>query len=145
VLDAVKKRSRTAHALMMSSEVESLEGNLLTLSFKTPTLATRFANDVADFVTEALTEVVGLELKVKATAAGGAPVGGSSGGSSASPYPASAPAAPPAPAVEDEPDEVDLTDSDDVEGSSVVDPADAALALLKDSLGGQVIGEIDAS
>jgi DNA polymerase-3 subunit gamma/tau len=149
VLDAVKKRSRTAHALMMSSQVESLEGNLLTLSFKTPTLATRFANDVADFVTEALTEVVGLPLKVKATTGNGAPAGGSSGGSAAgsgpTPYPSSAPAAPSAPAAEDEPDEVDLTDSEEIESTPAVDPADAALALLKDSLGGQVIGEIDAS
>jgi DNA polymerase-3 subunit gamma/tau len=145
VLDAVKKRSRTAHALMMSSQVDSLEGNVLTLSFKTPTLANRFANDVADFVTEALTEVVGLELKVKATTGDGAAVGGPTGGSAASPYPASAPTAAAATSIEDEPDEVDLTDSEDVEGAPVVDAADAALALLKDSLGGQVIGEIDAS
>jgi DNA polymerase-3 subunit gamma/tau len=147
VLDAVKKRSRTAHALMMSAHVESLEGNVVTLSFKTATLATRFANDVADFVTEALSEVVGLDLKLRATSAGGAPVGGPTAGvGAASPYPSStAPAEAPMPAADDEPDEVDLTDSEELESSPAVDPADAALSLVKDSLGAQVIGEIDAS
>jgi len=137
VLDAVKQRSRTAHALMLSSQIESLEGATLTLSFKTPTLATRFANDVADFVSEALNEVVGVELKVRAT----------SGDPSA--------AEPARPSVtrtavpDPEPDEIDITGVEDDSADSVSaadeDPADAALSLVKESLGGQVIGEMDQS
>jgi len=141
VLDAVKQRSRTAHALMMSSQIESLDGLVLTLSFKTPTLATRFANDVADFVTEALREVVGLDLKVRATTGDGSPPPPTT---APAPAPgASEPAAPVAPVSSEnlEPDEIDL--SDEVESAAAGDPADAALALAQDILGGQVIGEID--
>jgi DNA polymerase-3 subunit gamma/tau len=135
VLDAVKTRSRTAHALMMSSQVESLAGTTLTLSFKTPTLATRFANDVADYVTEALTEVVGVKLTVRATSEGGAAPVDRAAGVTREP---AAPVAPPA-----DPDEIDLSDSDDVEAAG--DASDAALALLQEGLGAQVIGEIDNS
>jgi DNA polymerase-3 subunit gamma/tau len=139
VLDAVKQRSRTAHALMLSSQIESLDDRTLTLSFKTPTLATRFANDVADFVTEALTEVLGIEVKVKA-------VSGEGGTPPASAPEAAAPtrsAATPVHEPEPEPDEIDI--SDDADGAAVVDPSDAALALVKEGLGAQVIGEIDGS
>jgi DNA polymerase-3 subunit gamma/tau len=155
VLDAVKVRSRTAHALMMSSQIESLEDRTLTLSFSTPTLATRFANDVADFVVEALTEVVGVKLVVKTTSGGtqvgrptsGGPAAASGGGATTT---SAAPPAPPTVAVidleaaaehadPDPDDEVDLAG----DGASYRDPADVALELLKDNLGAQVIGEID--
>jgi DNA polymerase-3 subunit gamma/tau len=131
VLDAVKLRSRTAHALMLSSQIESLEDRTLTLSFKTPTLATRFANDVADFVVEALKEVVGIDLALRTTTSDAAAPG------------AAAPGGRPAPEVssDPEPDEIDI--SADADGPTPVDPSDAALALLKDRVGAQVIGEID--
>jgi DNA polymerase-3 subunit gamma/tau len=147
VLDAVKQRSRTAHALMLSSQIESLDDRTLTLSFKTPTLASRFANDVADFVAEALREVVGIDLVLRAVSGG-----------SAAPAPGPAPvtagrAAPagssqphaeraPEPDPDSEPDEIDITG---VDAAAVQDPSDAALSLVKESLGGQVIGEIDQS
>jgi DNA polymerase-3 subunit gamma/tau len=136
VLEAVKQRSRTAHALMLSSQIESLNGATLTLSFKTPTLATRFANDVADFVIEALKEVVGLDLTLRATSGGSADVvaGSAPGGSTRRTTPA--------PEAEPEPDEIDITG---VEGGGPQDPSDAALSLLKEGLGAQVIGEIDQS
>jgi DNA polymerase-3 subunit gamma/tau len=147
VLDAVKRRSRTAHALMFSSQIESLEGKTLTLSFPTPTLATRFANDVADFVVEALKEVVGVDLVLRTTSAS-RPGGGSSAPASpdaGAPAPEPQPAAP-VPAevsVDLEPDDVD--EATDVEAPAPPDPADAALALVKEGLGAQVIGEIDRS
>lgn len=39
----------------------------------------------------------------------------------------------------------DIEDSDDLEDSTDTDPEAAALALLQDGLGAQVIGEIDQS
>jgi DNA polymerase-3 subunit gamma/tau len=136
VLDAVKTRSRTAHALMLSSQIQSLEDSTLTLSFKTPTLATRFANDVADFVSEALKEVAGIAVRVRAVSAEGGPAAAAGSGTAG-------PAAPTA-APDPEPDEIDLGDPGDTDHASA-DPSDAALSLVKESLGGQVIGEIDQS
>jgi DNA polymerase-3 subunit gamma/tau len=134
VLDAVRTQSRTAHALMLSSQIESLDGNLLTIGFASPSLATRFANDVSGILTQALKDVVGVDLKLTAT----------SGGSSEAPKPipetAERPAAP-APVPEMTSDDID--DSEDVEDSADADPGAAALALLQEGLGAQVIGEID--
>jgi DNA polymerase III subunit gamma/tau len=146
VLDAVKIRSRTAHALMMSSQIESLEGRTLTLAFSTPTLATRFANDVADFVVDALKEVVGVDLVVKTTSGGGPPAGGQ-GAATMRPSPTTPPTRSSdleaqAEHGDADPDD-DAADSDDT--SPMQDPTDAALALVKEGLGGQIIGEIDRS
>jgi DNA polymerase-3 subunit gamma/tau len=130
VLDAVKRRSRTAHALMMSAQIDSLEDRTLSLSFKTPTLATRFANDVADFVVSALREVVGVDLVLRTTSA---PAVGSVDTTAAI-----------RPAVDlSEPDDDDIEEP--TGERSVADPADSALALLKQGLGARVIGEIDSS
>jgi DNA polymerase-3 subunit gamma/tau len=135
VLDAIKTQSRTAHALMMSSQIESLDGNRLVLAFSSQSLASRFAADVAPTLTQALKEVVGIELRVSATG-GGAPAPGSGGSSSAA-------AAGSAPVPEMTAD--DIEDSADLEDSVDTDPEAAALALLQDGLGAQVIGEIDQS
>jgi DNA polymerase-3 subunit gamma/tau len=132
VLDAVKSQSRTAHALMMSSQIESLDGNNLVLAFSSASLATRFAADVAPTLTVALKEVVGVDLRVSAT----------SGGNPPRPAP-TAPDRPPAaePAAEMSAD--DIEDSDDLDGSTESDPEATALALLQDGLGAEVIGEIN--
>jgi DNA polymerase-3 subunit gamma/tau len=135
VLDAVKGRSRTAHALMMSSEIEGLAGQTLTISFRPALLAQRFAGEVSDTVIGALKEVVGVEFKVATM--------DSSGTAGARP-PADPPPRPSAqvgPAPDDS--EPDLDDSVDVAEDEVSDADDAALALLKENLGAQVIGEID--
>jgi DNA polymerase-3 subunit gamma/tau len=156
VLDAVKQRSRTAHALMFSSQIESLEGKTLTLSFPTPTLATRFANDVSDFVVEALKEVVGVDLLLRTTSPSRAatdppasPEPPAAGDPPAAGEPASPrnppPAAPPAAAESREPDPDDVDEAADVDAPPAPDPADAALALVKEGLGAKVIGEIDRS
>jgi DNA polymerase III subunit gamma/tau len=151
VLDAVKQRSRTAHALMFSSQIESLEGKTLTLSFQTPTLATRFANDVADFVIEALKEVAGVDLLLRTTSpsrppsepprpAGGPPSAGPDPGRPSAPR-TPPPAPPPPDAIDLDQDDVD--EVTDLDAPPPADPADSALALLKEGLGAQVIGEID--
>jgi DNA polymerase-3 subunit gamma/tau len=147
VLETLKARSRTAHALMFSAQIESLEGTALTLSFPTDGLASRFAGDVAEAVTASITDVVGVELRIRTTAGGGsaparpsAPPAGET-----APQPPVEPPRRTAPTVDvtevEDPDEsVDIT-GDAVEG----DPEEAALALLQGKLGAQVIGEIDQS
>jgi DNA polymerase-3 subunit gamma/tau len=136
VLDSIKTQSRTAHALMMSSQIDSLEGNNLVLAFSSQSLASRFMADVAPTLTEALKDVVGLDLRVSATSAG-APAAKQAVDNSTD----SAPSVGPAPEMT--PD--DIEDSEDLEGSTEADPEAAALALLQDGLGAQVIGEIDQS
>jgi DNA polymerase-3 subunit gamma/tau len=134
VLDSVRTQSRTAHALMLSSQIESLEGNKLMLSFSSASLADRFSRDVSASFTQALKEVVGVDLKVSATTGGGATP---QSPSSAEPerY------VPPTPAAEMTAD--DIEDSDDVEAGAGTDAEASALALLQEGLGAQVIGEID--
>jgi hypothetical protein len=136
VLDSIKTQSRTAHALMMSSQIDSLEGNNLVLAFSSQSLASRFMADVAPTLTEALKDVVGLDLRVSATSAG-APAAKQAVDNSTD----SAPTVGPAPEMT--PD--DIEESEDLEGSTEADPEAAALALLQDGLGAQVIGEIDQS
>jgi hypothetical protein len=134
VLDAVKGQSRTAHALMMWSQIESLDGSNLVLAFSSQSLATRFAADVAPTLARALTDVVGVELRVNAVAAG-TPA-----------RPTSAPtesASPSDPVVDMTPD--DIAESEDLDDNGGTDSEAAALALLQDGLGAQVIGEIDQS
>jgi DNA polymerase-3 subunit gamma/tau len=143
VLEAVKQRSRTANALMLSSQIQSLEDRTLTLSFPTPTLATRFANDVSDFVVEALKEVVGIDLVLVAVSAGGAPQPARSSSAQSTRAADSASGLPTGHAADPEPDEFDA--STDVDSPAPEDPTDSALALLKKDLGAQVIGEIDQS
>jgi DNA polymerase-3 subunit gamma/tau len=137
VLDAVRSESRTAHALMLSSQIDSLDSNMLTVSFSSASLAERFARDVSGTLTAALKQVVGVDLKVSAVAGGGAAV------------PASTSSAEPertvvsAPAAEITADEIE--DSDDVDPGAVTDHEASALALLQAGLGAEVIGEIDQS
>jgi DNA polymerase-3 subunit gamma/tau len=139
VLDDVKKNSRTAHALMMSSQIEGLDGSTLTISFQPPLLAQRFPGDVCDTVTAALKTVVGVDLKVVT-------LDGNGGAKPPATRPrrpseAAAEAASESAVAADPEDE--LADSEDLADSAGTDPDEAALALLKEGLGAQVIGEID--
>jgi DNA polymerase-3 subunit gamma/tau len=146
VLEAVKSHSRTAHALMFSSQLETLEGTTLTLSFPTPALATRFANDVAEPVIKAIKDVAGVDVRVKT-------ISGPSVASTPPPEPAAAAPAPEPPVerrpvptinVDEVVDDVDPDDSVDITGDTVEgDPDEVALALVKGQLGGTVIGELD--
>jgi DNA polymerase-3 subunit gamma/tau len=145
VLDAVKLRSRKAQALMFSSQIEELSGTTLTLSFSTPTLA-RLFDEVSDYVREAIREVVGHDLVVRATS-GGATVTGTAATSAA--RPPEAPAAPGSIDVtsdmppDDLPDDASEDDEVSMPDVSRQDPQVAAMALLQEGLGARVIGEID--
>ena len=142
VLDTVKSKSRTAHALMMSSEIEGLEGSTLSISFQPPLLAQRFPGDVCEMVTAALKDVVGVDFKV-VTMDG---KGNGKPPSAAPPRPSETGAEPQvrAPAAVEE-TEADLEDSEDLPNDASGGADEAALALLKEGLGAQVIGEIDQS
>jgi hypothetical protein len=101
----------------------------LTLAFSSPSLAKRFVDDVSGIVAKAVHEVVGVELRLTAKA-----------GDVSVAAPAAA-----AKAAEPEVTAEDIEDSEDLDESTAVDPEAAALALLQDGLGAQVIGEIDQS
>ncbi|HWB66193.1 MAG TPA: DNA polymerase III subunit gamma and tau [Mycobacteriales bacterium] len=134
VLDAVKTRSRTANALMFSAQLESLEKNVVTLSFKTPSLAARFAGDVEQAVAAALHEVAGFDLKLRATT--------SESGSAGDANPRrQSPGRGKRGAVE-ELDAAEVAESEPV-ADAPADQQKAALSLLQEGLGAQVIGEIE--
>jgi DNA polymerase-3 subunit gamma/tau len=121
VLDAVKQRNRSAHAMLRQyAQLAAVDRKTITLEFSNATLGKQFEAR-ADFLREALREIAGIDVQVRTTAG----------------------AAPPAAVVEDAaPDVVDL--SDDGSTSGEADEAEPdPVALLQRDLGAQVIGEID--
>ncbi len=140
VLEAVKQRSRVAFTLLSQyATVVDADDRSVTLEFTPSLFAKQFEEGKAEIFRQALKEVAGLDLALQ-TVGGAAPTPPvpSGGGTTRSA----------APAIEPEPDpddvEVDLTDPTSPAGVRQ-DPQDAALALLQDGLGAQVIGEIDHS
>ncbi|MBV9098386.1 MAG: DNA polymerase III subunit gamma/tau, partial [Frankiaceae bacterium] len=65
LLDAVNTRSKTANALLRNAEPSAVDAKAITLSFTTAQLAKMFA-DKAEFLREALRDVIGLDVKVNA-------------------------------------------------------------------------------
>jgi DNA polymerase-3 subunit gamma/tau len=130
VLDAVKQRNRSAHAMLKEyAQPVAVDARHVTLAFNNAAIARQFEQQgKPEFFREALREVAGIELQVR-TSADGAPNG------------AGAPVeVPDIPAAADI---VDVTDDDD---EPTADPtADDALALLQREVGAQVIGEIDSA
>ena len=139
VLNLVKDRKRVTHARLLGSQVAALDGKRLSLSFTTPTLARQFQEGVnIEFLKEALTEVLGVELDVVCVS------GGAAGAPAASPVRAEPARAPvPAPAVHDGFAPGDEA-ADDDEGAPVpVERGeDAALRLVEQELGGRVVGTL---
>jgi len=120
LLDAVNARSKTANALLRNAEPSAVDAKAVTLSFSTGQLAKMFT-DKSEFLREALREVIGLDVEVKAV------VGAAS-----------------APAVLDEeptpePDPVDVAS----EQSSPADNEDP-LARLQRHLGAEVVDDTGA-
>ena len=143
ILDAVKQRSRSVHAMLnMHAHVAAVDEKSVTVAFKTSGVAGQFEKRT-EFFRDALREVVGLDRTVKVvtgdTAGSAAPVTEST---DTDMRPASPPPKPEA-AADDE--VVDLTDDEDEEpGSRGTGPADA-LALLQSELSAQVIDRVDGS
>ena len=128
ILDAVKQRNRSAHAMLKEyAQIAAVDTRAVTLAFRTPAIGRQFEQK-AEFFRDALREIAGLDLAVKV------------GASEVAPAPASAPSAG---AAADEADVVDLTDDEEspAEEPEPVDP----VALLQSELSAQVIERIDGS
>jgi DNA polymerase-3 subunit gamma/tau len=139
VLEAVNERKRTTKALLLNAQVLDLQGRSLTLAFSTAALGRTFQTGAnSEVLKEALRAVLGLEADLVVTVTGEAPP------------PTAAPArqheaAPPVPAYEGlaPGDEIEPEDPDLPQPERVVGGEDAALALLKDQLGGTVVGTVE--
>jgi DNA polymerase-3 subunit gamma/tau len=128
ILDAVKQRNRSAHAMLKEyAQVVAVDTRAVTLAFKTPAIGRQFEQK-SEFFRDALREIAGMDLAVKVGAAEPAAATGSAA-------PASAPG--------DDVDVVDLTDDDDPP-ADVAEPIDP-VALLQSELSAQVIDRIDGS
>ncbi len=93
VLDAVKPRKRTTHALLSHAQVVEVTGSTLKLSFSTGPIARQFDAGVnPDVLGEALHEVLGVKWKV-VTVVGGGEAPGGAGRPAAPPSATSAPPA----------------------------------------------------
>jgi DNA polymerase-3 subunit gamma/tau len=129
ILDAVKQRNRSAHAMLKEyAQITAVDARAVTLAFRTPAIGRQFEQK-AEFFRDSLREIAGLDLAVK--------VGASE------PGPAPATASSPSAAAAEEADVVDLTDDEESpqEAPEPVDP----VALLQSELSAQVIERIDGS
>jgi DNA polymerase-3 subunit gamma/tau len=137
ILDAVKQRSRSVHAMLtMHAHVAAVDERSVTVAFKTSGVAGQFEKRT-EFFRDALREVVGLDRAVLVvTGEDRAGAGPDSGSGSVAPAAASSADA----------EVVDLTDDDGDEEPAppATGPADA-LALLESELSAQVIDRIDGS
>ena len=147
VLAAIRPKKRTTEALLLNAQVLDVQGKKVVIGFNTAPLMRNFQQGTnIDVLKEALKEVIGLDAQIELTTAGGPPP--------ASPPPAAAPAAaaaapvappepPPAPEYEGlaPGDEIEPEDPDNPQGERISGGEDAALALLKDQLGGTVVDE----
>ena len=81
VLDAAKRRSRTAHALLMNASVRSVDQGVLTLATSTQPLYRLLTQDVnRDVVRAALRDVLGVDWRIHVAVDGGPAVGGAESG-----------------------------------------------------------------
>ena len=140
VLAAVRPRKRTTEALLLNAQVLDVKGKTVTLGFNTAPLMRNFQQGTnLDVLKEALQEVLGLDAVIELTTAAGAPPPAPA----EAPSPAAAAPEPPpaAPAYEGlaPGDEIEPEDPDNPQGERIAGGEDAALALLKDQLGGTVV------
>jgi DNA polymerase-3 subunit gamma/tau len=147
VLDAVKQRNRSAHAMLKEyAQLAAVDNRAVTLAFKNATIGRQFEARSSDYFREALREIAGIDLQVRTSSDTAAPAG-------AAPA-ADIPDLPPAARTGNgagngggAPDVVDVTDSTDDDDAPPGPDAgpDDAVALLQRDLGAQVIGEIDGA
>ncbi len=150
VLQKVKEQKRVTHARLSETQVVSVEGGVLQLSFTTATLARQFSEGVhVDVLRDTLREVIGAELTVVCVAGPGhtPPAGAGATGAPAGPAGSSAPgrgAARPAapPAHEGFAPGDEAADDDPSAPPPVERGEDAALRLVQQALGGKVLGTL---
>jgi DNA polymerase-3 subunit gamma/tau len=173
VLEAVKSRSRTAHALLVPhADLGSVDGSQLSLFYANPSISRQFfahGGAHAEVLAEALAAELGGTWRIAlATGPGGANPGGTSpaaaptsapdvdGGAAPDPWDEPAPTPPPTepssrPAPEhlgfapgDEPTADDDRDDDTGDGGgSALRGEDLAFDLLRAQMGAVVVGELD--
>jgi DNA polymerase-3 subunit gamma/tau len=126
VLDAVKQRNRSAHAMLKEyAQVADVDARAVTLAFNNVAIGRQFEAK-AEFFRDALREVAGADLQVRVAST-----------ATPRPKPDTAPAAAPVTDV------VDVSDADiDADASEDDEPVDA-VSLLQQGLGAHVIGEIE--
>ena len=129
VLDNVKRRRRTAHALLMNVSVHSVDDGVLTLTISSIPLSRLLAQDAnTEVVRSALKDVLGVDWRVAVVVDGdGGPAGG------ANPPGASGGTAPPLPDDDPRDDEPSPPTADGPPAR--VDPEEAAISLLQSTLG----------
>jgi DNA polymerase III subunit gamma/tau len=128
VLDAVKRRSRTVHALLMNASVHSLDRGVLTLTISTVPLSRLLAQDAnTEVLRAAARDVLGVDWRVQVKVDGGPAVGG----------------ADPTPAAPPEEDPRDEEPSPPAAGGPVprADPEEAAISLLESTLGARRVDD----
>ena len=152
VLAAVKARKRTAHAQLADAQVVSVSGRALVLSFLHAPILRQFqAGTGPDVLREALQESLGADLDLTCVlheslgGHGAAPVlagsgsgGPGSGGSGAAGSGSAGPAAAP-PYADFAPGDEAVVDDPDAAPERAHRGEDAALRLVVDQLGGQVV------
>ena len=135
VVDVVKGLKRTTWVLLQDAQVLAVDEKALTLAFGRVGNQKGFGGGAnADFLNDALQQVLGRRWEITTTVAGGP--------TAVAPLSASAPApAPTAPSYEGlaPGDEIEPEDPDLPQAERVVGGEDAALALLKDQLGATVL------
>ena len=147
VLAAVRPKKRTTEALLLNAQVLDLQGKKLVLGFNTAPLMRNFQQGTnLDVLREALAEVLGLDAVVELTTTTGSPPAADAAPAPPAPVaaPVAAPEPPPAPAYEGlaPGDEIEPEDPDNPSGERIGGGGeDAAIALLRDQLGGTVVDE----
>ncbi|HEX5496186.1 MAG TPA: DNA polymerase III subunit gamma and tau [Mycobacteriales bacterium] len=145
VLDSVKGRRRTAHALLMNVTVTAVENDTLVLSVSSAPLSRLLSDEVnLDTVRTALREVLGVDWKVRCVVDAGADRaevpggtsaragGGPPGGRADRPVPV-------VPAYQDDPRDEENFDPGPAEPAARQDPEEAAISLLRTTLGARPI------
>jgi DNA polymerase-3 subunit gamma/tau len=148
VLDEIKNRRKmTTWALLSQyAQIVEVSGRTLTLSFSTEPIRRQYHSGInEDVLLEALRQVLAIDCRIETVAGGPPDDRGPSGDSGATPARGPAQTAPPGRDGFAPGDEAADEDPDDTaEQAPRVDPEEAAVALLSDSLGAKVIGQIDA-
>ena len=147
VMEEVKRRKRTPHAMLADAQVVAVEGRHLVLAFPQEVLARRFSDPVnTSFLVDSLREVLGVEWEIRCVA------GDAASRAQATPPgdgPHAHPAEPPPqvrqgdggfrpsrPGVDSFAAGDEAADDDDpADAAPRVSPEDAALALLRADLG----------
>jgi DNA polymerase-3 subunit gamma/tau len=128
VLDSVKRRRRTAHALLMNVSVQSVDNGVLTLSISSIPLSRLLAQDAnTEVVRSALKDVLGVDWRIAVLVdGGGGPAGGALSGG---------PSGAAAPALDDDPRDDEPSPPTAGGPPARVDPEEAAISLLQSTLG----------